>query len=90
MNSPFVHEQARGFASRILQVPGNDETRLRWAFETAHGRIPDQVVLDDAQAFVEIYRSRLENDEQSDANQTAAWSALARVLLTGNGFLFVD
>ena len=90
MNSPFVHEQARGFASRILQVRGNDETRLRWAFETAHGRIPDQVVLDDAQAFVEIYRSRLENDEQSDANQTAAWSALARVLLTGNGFLFVD
>lgn len=89
MNSPFVHEQANGFASRIAAESGDDLVRVSWAFETAHGRIPEEAVVNDAVAFVSAYRKKLagEIDEEKDV---AAWSALARVLLTSNAFLFVD
>ena len=89
MNSPFVHEQANRFASRIAANSGDDSAKTRWAFETAHGRIPDEAVVKDAVAFASAYRKKLagENEEEKDV---AAWSALARVLLTSNAFLFVD
>jgi hypothetical protein len=89
MNSPFVHERARGFASRIAAVSGDDRAKALWAFETAHGRNPEDAIVRDAVAFVSAYREKLagENDEENDI---AAWSALARVLLTSNAFLFVD
>ena len=92
MNSPFVHQQAKGFARRIMAVSSDDRDRALWAFETAHGRIPEQAIVDDAVAFVASYQQKLaSNDADADSdNQLAAWSALARVLLTSNAFLYVD
>ena len=89
MNSPFVHEQAIGFAQRIISHSGDDHSKLRWAFETTHGQVPEQAVIDDALVFLSNYRKKLDgkNDQQNDV---AAWSALSRVLLTSNAFLFVD
>lgn len=89
MNSPFVHEQASSFANRINNQPGDDLTKLQWAFEMAHGRIPEQAVIDDAVAFLSIYREKLGSDNHQESG-VAAWSALSRVLLTSNSFLFVD
>lgn len=90
MNSPFVHRQASGFARRIMQSQDDDAARIRWAFETAHGRIPQQSVLDDASRFVSTYHAKLARNDSSNDERLAAWTALARVLLTGNAFLFVD
>lgn len=90
MNSPFVHRQASGFARRIMQSHDDDAARIRWAFETAHGRIPQQSVLDDASRFVSTYHAKLARNDSSNDERLAAWTALARVLLTGNAFLFVD
>ena len=89
MNSPFVHEQAKGFANRISTQSGDDPAKATWAFETAHGRVPEESVINDSVAFVSAYRKKFagENDEEKDI---AAWSALARVLFTSNAFLFVD
>ena len=89
MNSPFVHEQAKGFAARIAALSGDDCDKALWAFETVQGRIPEEVVVIDAVAFVSAYRKKL-TEEKSEAREVAAWSALARVLLTSNAFLFVD
>ena len=89
MNSPFVHEQAAGFAKRIIGQPGDDVEKVQWAFETTYGRIPAPAVIDAAVAFLSAYRTKLDgNDHQED--DAAAWSALSRVLLTSNAFLFVD
>lgn len=90
MNSPFVHEVAEGFARRIVSVPGDDHAKTRWAFEIAHGRIPEDVVVRDAIAFVSAYREKLAGKEPIREKDIAAWSALARVLLTSNAFLFAD
>ncbi|MAI32041.1 MAG: hypothetical protein CMM07_10270 [Rhodopirellula sp.] len=89
MNSSFVHEQASRFANRINDQPGDDLAKVQWAFEMAHGRIPDRAIIDDAVGFLSTYRKRLDGDNHQQ-DDVAAWSALARVLLTGNAFLFVD
>jgi hypothetical protein len=83
MNSPFVHEQAEGLAERIIHAGVDDQARAIWAFETTHGTIPGDAVVDDAIAFVTAYREKSKDDG-------TAWAALARVLLTSNAFLYVD
>jgi mono/diheme cytochrome c family protein len=79
MNAPFVHEQAEGFARRLLAAPGDDRARVRLAFALAHGREPADDEVRDALDFVAGYGGRLQS-----------WAALGRVLLTANGFLYVD
>ena len=90
MNSPFVHEMSEGFARRVVSVPGDDQARTRWAFETAHGQIPEDDVVRDAIAFVSAYRERLTSQNSTGEHDIAAWAALARVLVTSNAFLYVD
>jgi hypothetical protein len=90
MNSPFVHEVSEGFARRVVSVPGDDQARTRWAFETAHGQIPEDAVVRDAIAFVSTYREKLASQNSTGEHDIAAWAALARVLVTSNAFLYVD
>ncbi len=90
MNSPFVHEQSKGFGRQITAVAGDDLTKTLWALETAHGRIPQESVVKETLAFVSAYRERLGDQSSREEQELAAWSALARVLLTSNQFLFVD
>jgi len=90
MNSPFVHEQAQGFARRMTAVPGDDHVKVSWAFETACGRVPGESVLHDAVEFVAAYRKKSAGRDHAGQPDIAAWSALARVLLTSNAFLYVD
>ena len=90
MNSPFVQEASEGFARHIVSVSGDDDAKIRWAFETAHGQIPEEEVVRDAIAFVSAYREKLAGNDVTSEKDIAAWSALARVLLTSNAFLYVD
>jgi hypothetical protein len=90
MNSPFVHEVAEAFARRVASVPGDERAKTRWAFETVHGQIPEDAVVQDAIAFVSVYREKLASQDSAEEQDIAAWAALARVLLTSNAFLFVE
>ena len=91
MNSPFVQQQAEGFARRLLAESGDDTKRVRLAFALAHGRAPAESEANDALAFVNAYRQKLTGVEKSPANESElAWAGLARVLLTSNAFLYVD
>jgi len=90
MNSPFVHTQARGFARRLLASPGTARARVRVAFEMAHGRQPDDLEITNALTFVTAYQKKLSGGPDNPKRELAAWSALTRVLLTSNGFLYVD
>jgi hypothetical protein len=91
MNSPFVHAQAEAFAGRLLAAPGDDAGRVRLAFETAHGRVPDDAAAADALAFLKAYRAKAaDRGLKPDQQSVAAWAALGRVLLTANAFLYVD
>src|SRR5262249_20888829 len=91
MNAPFVHEQAAAFAHRLLAAPGDDAARVRLAFEATQGRATDDAEERDVLAFVERYRQKqAANRVAPEQHIVNAWAALGRVLLTNNGFLYVD
>lgn len=91
MNSSFVHQQAEAFAKRLISDSESAETRVRQAFKMAHGHTPSANRIADAVDFVAAYQVKLAESKQSgEAGKLAAWSAFARVLLTSNGFLYVD
>jgi hypothetical protein len=91
MNSPFVHRQSEGFARRLIESSGDESARIRLAFLTAHGRPPSEDQLAGTRAFLEAYRAKVAvSGSTSGDPDEAAWSALGRVLLTGNAFLYVD
>jgi hypothetical protein len=57
----------------------------------AHGREPADSEVTDALAFLAAYRKKLAALPQSPPDESLeAWAGLARVLLTGNAFLYVD
>jgi mono/diheme cytochrome c family protein len=91
MNAPFVHEQAEGFARRLLADPGEETGRVRLGFEIAHGRAASEDEVREALAFIAGYRRKLAALGMPAENAAvAAWAALGRVLMTSNAFLFVD
>jgi len=91
MNNEFVHERAANLAKRAM-AGANDETgRIQRAYQIAFGRPPRRDELVDAAEFLTRYTAALAGNEMTDATRRlAAWSGLARTMLTRNEFLFVD
>ncbi|MFI5457504.1 MAG: PSD1 and planctomycete cytochrome C domain-containing protein [Isosphaerales bacterium] len=85
LNDPFFHEQADRFALRLLAEP-DDETRLASAFWTALQRAPTDSERAWTARFLEAYAA----EAPAALRPRAAWSALARVLLSSNEFLYLD
>jgi hypothetical protein len=87
MNDPFVHDQARVWAHRVIRtLPGiSDGARARWMFETAFARLPDekelQACLDTLTEVRELHASVREVD---------AWSELAHALFNANEFIYLN
>ncbi len=89
MNSEFVHTQAHWLAHRVAVSAPTVEERVRLFFEIGHGRQPSPEDFKAAVEFVLDYQKQLATADQS-TRESKAWSAFARVVLTSNGFLFID
>ena len=91
MNDPFVHAKSAALAARVIREASDDGARVRLAYEATHGREPDADELVRAGMFLGRYREKLASLGKSASEQEqGAWAALSRVLLTSNGFLFVE
>ncbi len=91
LNDPFVHEQARQFARRLLASRVDTPARLGLAYQIALGRTPDTTERESAQHFLAQVRDRLPAaDGSTEASEIAAWEALARVLFRLNEFVYLD
>ena len=86
MNDPFVHEQARVWAARLLrELPsGEDATRLTWLFETAYARPPAPAESRSTLESLAELRTLLAG--QPDAE---VWGDLCHALLNANDFIYV-
>lgn len=89
LNSPFFHEQAAAFATRLCTSAADDSARIDLAFETALSRPPSGEERQAALEFLGRYDQRLGTPGAAAAS-LPAWSAYARVVLASNEFLFVD
>jgi hypothetical protein len=82
MNNPFVVEQARHWAQRVLAEPHTTPAdRVQSMYVTALGRTADDQELRDALAFVTA------PDPASDERQS--WADFAHVLFNLKEFIFI-
>ena len=91
MNDPFVHEQAEGFARRILATQDAANDRIRLGYRMAFAREPLEQEIEKTKTFLDRYRRQLAVDGLSTGDQERlSWSAFARTLFTRNEFVFIE
>lgn len=79
LNDPFFHSQAARVADALLTEP-SDEARMRRAYRTLFQREPTRMEHDRMHGFLENY----------PGDPKERWSAVCRILLASNEFLFVE
>ena len=91
MNNPFVLEQARGLANRLIASSTEPVSRIEFAYQLAWGRLPESSEIERASEFLrQTLGVLLTIKTPQDSRETDAWTGLAKVLLTANEFLYID
>jgi hypothetical protein len=91
MNDPFVHEQARKFAARLLAERADAGERIERAFLLAFGRLATA----DERQQVREYLLRVQEalataGVPAPERPVRAWESLARVVFMSNEFVYVQ
>ena len=92
LNSPFVREQAKQLAQRLL-VEENlpDEKRIERAHRLAFGRSPSQSELAQAQEFLAAYlEAQAAQSRPEVERRLSAWQSYCQLLLCENEFLYLE
>jgi hypothetical protein len=90
LNNEFVAEQARAWAGRELELPGDAEQRVRRMHERAFGRVASEGFVADAAGFVAEQTRRYESvSDRAVTAEVAAWGDLAQVLFGLADFRYV-
>lgn len=91
MNDPLVHEAADKFAGRVIAEEPDESRRIDLAYLITLNREPVAEEQRECAEFLSLYRKKLAAlKTPADRIERLAWSALARALLSGNEFVFVD
>ena len=91
LNNPFVHEQSKRFADRLLASESDPSARLRLAYLCTFGRAPTDAEQARAADFVGRYVKNLADEGVPAGRRSGeAWAGLARALIASNEFLYVD
>jgi len=91
LNSPFMREQSRRFALRVLALEMPDEQRLEHANLLAFGRPLTDMELEDAKQFLARYEAAPEVQSQPECERRQrAWQSYCQILLCENEFFYVE
>ncbi len=91
LNDSFVHEQAVGFADRIVADASDDTARLQVAYRTALGRNPTTDETDAALRFLSEYqRMSVADGTDPTPARRSAWQGLVRSIFRLNEFVYID
>jgi hypothetical protein len=91
MNDPFVHDQARKFAARLLAERPTDGERIDRAYRLALGRPPSSDERTMGETYLSRVRAKLQDARTPTAQQTVmAWESYVRALLMTNEFVYVN
>jgi hypothetical protein len=86
MNSPFVLEQAAGFAEHLLADARRTKARIELAFVRAYGRPPTEVEIAEARSFLEDMRS----EAPTAGAEAFAWTRLCHVMMSSSELIYID
>jgi hypothetical protein len=91
MNDPFVHEQARRLADRLLRERTEEDARIERAFVMLFARSPSAEEMAQSREYIASVTMRLRTrDATADAARTQAWESFSRVLFMSNEFVYVN
>jgi hypothetical protein len=88
MNNPFVLDQAKSAAARLLfENHANDTARIVRAFQLTLGRVPTS---DERRIAERFLAARLPARSVSEGDQNAAWTALFQAIFASPDFRYVE
>jgi hypothetical protein len=92
MNSPFVLEQAKGWAERLDKLSASDEAaRVERAFIDAFGREPGEGELLRAKSFLnEFSEAAVAKEPDAAARKKLAWQAFCQALIASAEFRYLN
>jgi hypothetical protein len=91
MNNPFVRDQARGFAQRLIGASESTEQRIEQAHRLAWGRSARAPEIEKGRRYIETYKKQLETDGAKPVEiDLEAWKSYARIMFMSNEFLCVE
>ena len=91
MNDPLAHAESAKLATRAITLTSDEPARIAAVYEIAWNRPPTSDEQQECADFLKQYREQLAAlKTPPDQAELKAWSALSRVLLSSNEFVFVD
>lgn len=91
MNDPFVHAQARRFATRLQAEQPTDKGRIPLAFLLAFGRPATADEQEQARDYLARVRASMRKGGLTENHIVGrSWESLARVLFLSNEFVYVN
>ncbi|QDU29525.1 Planctomycete cytochrome C [Anatilimnocola aggregata] len=91
MNDSFAHDSAAKLAALAIASQAEEPKRIEFLYQTTLTRAPNSEEVSECSDFLQKYRAALAAKGAPPPQvEPEAWSALARVLLSGNEFAFVD
>ncbi|HLF94296.1 MAG TPA: DUF1553 domain-containing protein [Planctomycetota bacterium] len=90
-NSDLIHEQASGFARRLIEGWTSPEERVRRGYLEAYGRAPSSSEVERALAYVGRYAQALAAEGVAEERrELESWASFARIVFASNEFYHVD
>jgi len=91
MNDPLTHREAAAFGGRVIASTPDESARVTLAYQIALSRSPAADEQNDCADFLQKYQMKLTSlKTPPDQVELKTWAALARALMSGNEFVFVD
>jgi hypothetical protein len=91
MNSPFVREQAEGFADRLVREAPDLRQRIERAHRVAWSRPPTCAESQAGQRYVDRFASESRRlGASSSQAERDAWTSYAKIMLSANDFIYVE
>ena len=91
MNDAFLHDQAQGFAARLMSERSDDSGRLKRAYELAVGRPASADEQAEAMGFLERARASLRaGGVAADQLTQEAWKSFVRALFLTHELIYVE
>src|SRR5262245_43673676 len=91
MNDPFVIEQAKRWAERLLAIPADSfRTRLEQAFRGALARFPTDAEVQAAESFFATQAAARNIAARDTFQDRALWTDFCHVLMNAKEFVFLN
>ena len=90
MNDPFVYEEAKRFAERLLAETENTESRVQRLYWLSFGRAPDAQEVTNAISFLESQGAELGLATEKAAQDIRVWHDLCHVIWNVKEFTYLN